>query len=161
MTKDEDNEAARIAALHKSAPEVIWLQVDPESEQFDGWEAITWCTDQINDTDVKYVRADQILKMSKEPLPAQGSVDVNVGPHTQAVADHIEQRMRTWRQRRMNRSGDQLALDDFMGEDSIADLVDFVCDEYALDAILCARLIRPKKPDCGEAGYDEGRCGNA
>lgn len=32
----------------------------------------------------------------------------------------------------MNRSGDRLALDDFMGEDSIADLVDFVCDEYAM-----------------------------
>lgn len=32
----------------------------------------------------------------------------------------------------MNRSGDRLALDDFMGEYSIADLVDFVCDEYAM-----------------------------
>ena len=45
--------------------------------------------------------------------------------------DHVEQRIRTWRQRTMNRSGDMLALDDFMGQDSIEDLVDFVCDEYA------------------------------
>jgi len=53
-----EDEKARIAALHKSAPEVIWLQVDPEAEQFDGWEAQTWCTDKINETDVRYVRAD-------------------------------------------------------------------------------------------------------
>jgi len=44
---------------------------------------------------------------------------------------HVEQRLRDWRQRTMNRSGDRLALDDFMGEDSIEDLIDFVCDEYA------------------------------
>lgn len=31
---------------------------DPEAEQFDGWEAQTWCSDKINATDVKYVRAD-------------------------------------------------------------------------------------------------------
>ena len=54
----KEDEKARIAALHKSAPEVIWLQVDPEAEQFDGWEAQTWCEDKINETDVKYVRAD-------------------------------------------------------------------------------------------------------
>ena len=53
-----EDERARVAALHKSAPEVIWLQVDPEAEQFDGWEAQTWCSDKINETDVKYVRAD-------------------------------------------------------------------------------------------------------
>ena len=58
-----------------------------------------------------------------------------VRPHAQKVADHIEQRLRTWRQQQMNCSGDRLALDDFMGEESIDDLVDFVCDEYALDAL--------------------------
>ena len=72
------------------------------------------------------------------------------------VADHIEQRLRTWRQKHMNRSGDRLALDDFMSEDSIADLVDFVCDECALDAVMHAAL-----RDCGEAGHAEGKCGNA
>lgn len=99
--------------------------------------------------------------MNHEPLPAQGPVDVNVGPHARLVADHIEQRLRTWKQSRMNESGDQLALDDFMGDESIADLVDFVCDEFALDEVLNARTVRAKKPDCGEAGHDEGRCGNA
>lgn len=81
-------------------------------------------------------------------------LDALVGPAAGArqLAEHIEQRLRTWRQQQMNRSGDRLALDDFMGEDSIADLVDFVCDEYALDAAM---------RDCGEAGHAEGRCGNA
>ena len=65
---------------------------------------------------------------------------------TTTVADHIEQRLRTWRQQHMNRSGDRLALDDFMGEDSIADLVDFVCDEYALDAVMRAALRDSAKP---------------
>ena len=54
------------------------------------------------------------------------------------IAEHIEQRLRTWRQKNMNRSGDRLALDDFMGENSIADLVDFVCDEHALAAAIDA-----------------------
>lgn len=61
--EDEDaafaaDEKARIAALHKTAPEVIWLQIDGEAEQFQGWDAQTWCEDKINETDVKYVRAD-------------------------------------------------------------------------------------------------------
>ena len=48
-----------------------------------------------------------------------------------------------------------LALDDFMGADSIDDLVDFVCDEYALDAILHAAPARCNAAhlcDCQEAG---------
>lgn len=43
---------------------------------------------------------------------------------------HVEQRLRTWRQSFVNRSGDQLALDDFMDKRSLDDLIDFVCDEY-------------------------------
>ena len=65
-------------------------------------------------------------------------VERGVSPQAQKVADHIEQRLRTWRQRHMNTHGDHLELYDFMGEDSIADLVDYVCDEYALDALLRA-----------------------
>lgn len=33
-----------------------------------------------------------------------------------------------------NRSGDCLALDDFMNTESLADLIDFVCDESAIRA---------------------------
>jgi hypothetical protein len=47
-----------------------------------------------------------------------------------AWREHVEQRIRTWRQRTINKSGDMLAIDDFMGQDSIDDLVDFVCDEW-------------------------------
>lgn len=48
-----------------------------------------------------------------------------------AWREHVEQRLRSWRQSQMNRSGDRLALDDFMGEADIEDLIDWVCDEYA------------------------------
>ncbi len=64
MTEDEAFEAdekQRIAALHKTAPETIWLQIDPEAEQFGGWDAQTWCSDQINETDLMYVRVDLAL----------------------------------------------------------------------------------------------------
>ena len=65
----------------------------------------------------------------------EGRLDRRVRRLPAVVADHIEQRLLTWRQSQMNRSGDRLALDDFMGEDSIADLTNYVCDEYALDAL--------------------------
>lgn len=48
-----------------------------------------------------------------------------------AWREHVEQRLRSWRQRTMNKSGDHLALDDFMGQESIDDLIDFVCDEWS------------------------------
>ena len=68
MIDDDDaafveDEKARIAELHKNAPEIIWLQIDPEAEQFDGWDGLTWCADRINETDLKYVRAD-IVKLT-------------------------------------------------------------------------------------------------
>jgi hypothetical protein len=40
-------------------------------------------------------------------------------------------RKAAWRQRTMNQSGDRLAIDDFMGQESIDDLVDYVCDEWS------------------------------
>ena len=43
----------------------------------------------------------------------------------------VEQRLHTWRQRLMNKNGDRLALDNFMGQESIDDLIDYVCDEWA------------------------------
>lgn len=57
-------------------------------------------------------------------------------PSTQPTltAEIVERRLRTWRQRFVNRSGDQLALDDFLDRESLDDLVDFVCDEYSKEA---------------------------
>jgi hypothetical protein len=45
--------------------------------------------------------------------------------------NHVEQRMHSWRQRFVNKSGDQLALDDFMDAESLNDLIDYVLDEWA------------------------------
>lgn len=69
------------------------------------------------------------------PRPAQATVkeSLSVQPaQREAVAwrEHVEQRIRNWRQRTMNKSGDHLAIDDFMGQESIDDLVDYVCDEW-------------------------------
>ena len=46
-------------------PYMIYLQVDPGGEKAEGVDMIgpndiTWCQDKINDTDVKYIRADSI-----------------------------------------------------------------------------------------------------
>lgn len=54
------------------------------------------------------------------------------------IGDHIEGKLHAWRQSAMNKSGDRLAFGDFMGDDSIDDLVDFVCDQWALDAAIRA-----------------------
>lgn len=75
----------------------------------------------------------------------------------QEISDHIEHRLRTWIQLQMNRYGDRLSLDDYMNADAIADLIDFVCDEYALNEVMSSR----SATDCGEAGHNEGRCGNS
>lgn len=42
--------------MTNSAEERVYLQVDGDA--FGDWEGVTWCKDQINDTDVEYVRAD-------------------------------------------------------------------------------------------------------
>jgi cell wall-associated NlpC family hydrolase len=47
-----------------------------------------------------------------------------------AWRDHVEQRLLTWRQSFVNRSGDQLALNDFMDKQSLDDLLEYVLDEY-------------------------------
>lgn len=53
-----------------TAPELIWLQVDPEPEEINKPEFpvnlrsddITWCVDRIHPTDTLYIRADLIQK---------------------------------------------------------------------------------------------------
>ena len=45
----------------KNAPKVIYLQVCDEDDcgsSFYEHEGVTWCQDMINDSDIKYVRAD-------------------------------------------------------------------------------------------------------
>lgn len=53
-----------------TAPELIWLQVDPEPEWINRPEFpvnlrsddVTWCADRIHPTDTLYIRADLIQK---------------------------------------------------------------------------------------------------
>lgn len=62
MTEEEQFEAdeeARIAAMHKTAPARIWLQVDPDSSHFGEWDDTTWCSDRMNASDVEYVRVER------------------------------------------------------------------------------------------------------
>jgi hypothetical protein len=65
---------------------------------------------------------------------------VPAAPAVHAVApdwrDHVEQRMRDWRQR--STSVHQLKLEHFMGDDDLDDLVDYVCDESADPALAAA-----------------------
>ena len=74
-----------------------------------------------------------------------GVASVSAGSEPEAWREHVEQRLLAWRQSFVNRSGDQLALDDFMDEQSLDDLIDFVCDEWALNT-------RPS-PQEGMAGW--------
>lgn len=73
--------------------------------------------------------ADEALGNLRAALAAQPSQAPTAAPV--AWRDHVEHRLRTWKQRTMNRSGDRLALDDYMDSESLEDLIDFVCDEYA------------------------------
>lgn len=49
----------------KNAPEIIYLQtaLDPENEEpesFYDLDEVTWCVDNIYDSDIKYIRADLV-----------------------------------------------------------------------------------------------------
>lgn len=82
-------------------------------------------------------------------------------PQADAVPwrDHVEQRLLTWRQRFVNKSGDQLELLDFMSKRSMDDLIDFVCDEYAApkqpEAVPGMVLVPP--PNCRQRQRAEGK----
>lgn len=54
----------------KDAPEVIYLQHDPENtgEPFSEAHEVTWCKDKINDTDIQYVRADLAERLASKVL---------------------------------------------------------------------------------------------
>jgi hypothetical protein len=46
--------------------ETIYLQIDPyEDGESLPEEGVTWCIDRINDTDIKYIRADLVEKIKE------------------------------------------------------------------------------------------------
>lgn len=59
--------------------------------------------------------------------PTIGAASALVEQPSALTPEIVEDRLNAWRQRLMNKSGDRLALDDFMGQESIDDLIDFVC----------------------------------
>ena len=67
---------------------------------------------------------DEVVTALRERLTQPGQEPVS-------WREHVEQRLLIWRQSFVNKSGDRLALDDFMDTQSLGDLIDFVCDEYA------------------------------
>ena len=62
--------------LTESAPERIWLQVNPsevvhlDDEPLDNWTDCTWCSESVGGSEVDYVRAD-IADREIEPLPEE------------------------------------------------------------------------------------------
>lgn len=84
---------------------------------------------------IGFVEAEQINNGWQELNPRCKVIrPLYTHPQPQAVAqrwrDWVEQRLLNWRQQKVNRSGDQLALDDFMDKQSLDDLIDYVCSEY-------------------------------
>lgn len=79
VAHDGAAEVADKGMLCLSAPERIWLQVDPEpleagKPQYPtdaGRDDVTWCRDQINETDTLYIRADRAQRRTTpQPAPA-------------------------------------------------------------------------------------------
>jgi hypothetical protein len=71
--------------------------------------------------------------------------------------EYVEQRLLQWKQQSMNRSGDQLALDDFMDKESLADLIDYVCDEWSHPPTAPSVALPPMPPGQMQgAGIDNG-----
>lgn len=89
-------------------------------------------------------------ELARPPQAASGS---SQGARSDVLSiDVVEQRLLTWRQRFMNKSGDRLALDDFMGQESIDDLIDFVCSPPAQSAEQGATPPAPAATPAAEGG---------
>lgn len=69
----DEAEACRIADLQKTAPERIYLQIDPDALYFQENEDTTWSAERINDSDVVYIRRD--LVKYKQPAETTGSAE--------------------------------------------------------------------------------------
>ena len=83
-----------------NAPDTIYLQINPEGEGASSThsvaEAATWCEDQINESDVEYVRADvvaslrqQITMLQEQALATEASKQATLNEAGQAYADAL------------------------------------------------------------------------
>jgi len=67
----EDLEEVVPGELDKTAPEIIWLQIDTSEsnkerdELWPGDDGVTWCSESIGGLEIQYVRADFYTDMAK------------------------------------------------------------------------------------------------
>lgn len=65
MTEDDEDEFDEFDALTPSAPERIWLQINPEDDDR-RWpypadhDSVSWCWESIGGAEVEYVRSDLV-----------------------------------------------------------------------------------------------------
>lgn len=116
------------------AQEVIQMLGAPSPLHFSKDEIIKWqeCNTAIKETLAQPEQELTNLERHERNVQQLFGTPQPKEPEQEPVAwrDHVEQRLLTWRQSFVNKSGDQLALDDFMDKRSLDDLIDFVCDEY-------------------------------
>jgi len=82
--------------LDKTAPEIIWLQIDTSEsnkerdELWPGDDGVTWCSESIGGLEIQYVRADLYTDMAKR-LEAAERDAARLAALEQAIAEHGEQ----------------------------------------------------------------------
>jgi len=71
MTLQKDLAEVVPGGLDKTAPEIIWLQIDTSEsnkerdELWPGDDGVTWCSESIGGLEIQYVRADLYTDMAK------------------------------------------------------------------------------------------------
>lgn len=128
MTSKQDDAASQPGEVRSSEG----LGLVPERAAFEAWCIARWHGDRGGDNFLRHesgLYAGEYVKGNVQFAWSAWQV-ANHAERARVLAG-VEQRLLTWRQRTMNKSGDRLALDDFMSAETIADLVDHVCDEWA------------------------------
>jgi len=73
--------------LDKTAPEIIWLQIDTSEsnkerdELWPGDDGVTWCSESIGGIEIQYVRADLYTDMAKRLEAADALLSKVVTPY--------------------------------------------------------------------------------
>ena len=104
------------------------MSIDAMKQALEALEQYTNVVTSVNDPN-SWVTVSDGGKPARDAITALRAA-IEQAQELVAWREHVEQRLLTWRQSFVNKSGDQLALDDFMDKRSLDDLIDFVCDEY-------------------------------
>lgn len=63
----------------KNVPDTIYLQIDADGEtpqDFNELHQVSWCSNKINDNDIKYILASSVKAKEKGVCPFCGSDDI-------------------------------------------------------------------------------------